>query len=456
MKVKLPNLLILRRRFVRPNSQMFRSRISSTSRYLEQLRRTEPQSVFWRAAFWANLVFCIALTYSVLCATVSNSSKTPSFIFQRHFGDYRSSISAIGLGCLFSFFFTIVHLIYACTFPNLYIKTGIYFELLETGLLFAGWVIADPSVLLSPFSWIGGVIAVIGSVLWFRYCRSRSSFTTALLQQTGTVLLTNPVLVGIELGYLIVSAVLTSAVAVAGFLVFELTENWFPMIVYLVFTYFWTMNALYYALYMGGAGVTASYFYVGKGEAGRNFGRAFGPLFGVASLCGFALGAIQTARFVLRALRGDREEKEEPTWRKVARAIAHALLEFLEQIVGQLSKWSLIFCGMFGCSLKEGFQRSAEESWQSAVTRNSDRSVIVGALRVHHAVVALLAGVAAFVCGGRNAMLAGGAAVASSIVGGVLVNGAFTTISEALQLCFMEAPTRMQEVNPGLFAQMNA
>jgi hypothetical protein len=415
-----------------------------------QLRDRGRKSFGWSIAICLNLIFVISFTLAVSSSALTTSATSS---FQSLFSDTSDFFSSLRVGFLCALIFTIVHLLYACTFPVFYIKFASYFGFIFTisTVLFFSEVQSD------PHTWIFGVISLIGSIFWFYYCKSRIAYTSVLLRETSIVLLSNPLLFVLQIAQVVVSVIFAVVLIGGIYLISNYAQNFVWSVLWLLVSYFWVVNTLYYSFYLAGAGTAASHFYDGNGEVWRNVVRAFGSLFGIASLCGFVLGLVQTLRVLLKMCAKSRRQNEENEnnlgW---IGDIADFLLEILEDQVHFISRYSLLFCGIHGCSLREGFRRFQGQSCESVLKRMRDQSILNAALNIHNVLFVGVAILGVLVIGnstGKEDVVALGATLVFGLAAVELVKVPFMTVSEALQLCFLEAPGRTKSVSEDFIAQ---
>jgi hypothetical protein len=419
------------------------------------------QSTFWSIAFWVNLILVLSFAIPFSYSHIKPRSRSSIFFSQSSISDLSDFFSSLRLGFLSALIFTILHLLYTCIFPIFYVKFANYFGFIATiSIVICSFVFA-PEALTEPISWLFAVISIIGSILWFNYSRSRITYTSTLLRETSMILLANPLLFALQILQLILSAIFMLVLLGPVYLIINYAPENLWLIPWLILSYYWVINTLYYALFLAGAGTAACHFYDGNGDAGINVVRAFGPLFGIASLCGFALGLIQSLRLLLkissessrRRNEDDDDDRNGLGWFAV---IAEFLLNILESLVEFVSHYSLLFCGIHGCSLKEGFRRLRGQSFESILKRMNDQSILNAALNIHNALfvgIAVMAVLIIVSINGKEDVVALAAVVVFGLASVWMVKVPFVTVSETLQLCYLEEPERMKGMSEDLWAQ---
>jgi hypothetical protein len=285
--------------------------------------------------------------------------------------------------------------------------------------------------------------------------------SAVLVQHTASIIIRNFSLIVLELAVWLLSGI---ALIVTFAACLRVLEKRLPLLlcVYFAFTFFWTINTLCYVAFMMGAGVTAHDFYTGRQRPVLN--RVL-QIFGIASFCGCLMAGIRALRLLIGAKKAESHCNSRDDGKKakimravlcVVLAIVDWLLGQVERVIGELTGQSILYCGMLGCSLKEGFVRFAEGGLEPMLTRMAYGSMVGKAFTVNGLLCSLLAVVAAvlvqmFIEPKRGAVMgAGASAGVFALAGYWLVKSVFGTVSQTLQVCYLESPEKMREYAPEL------
>ena len=389
---------------------------------------------------------------------------------------YFNSLSTpLILSLVIGFGINILHFVYAHFFSQFYIKFGMF-----VGLAFS--IIS--SIVFLVIGGIGQCIAsgfiVFMSILWYCIIRSRIPFSASIFNITTKLVLENPSIlliclletlinVLVNCGYLFVCLCTT---------VMNLSPFWY---VYCIFSYTWITLTISYVIYMTGAGVAASWYFLHNTEyyppspTWSSFKRSITTSFGSCCFAGFILAAIEAARVLVNLLvklSSDRQnntevERDDDRAREACSnifcalfsCIALCILDLLESFVNWLTRYALIYCAMYGIPYKEGCKRWAELEFTRFVNVLIDGCVIKDAINYNSIVFVVVSGLISFPIsliffkiGSIQNILIVVLSIIFTYVGLSFLNNPVITMSDTLLVCFSESPDTLKDSNFELYS----
>jgi hypothetical protein len=424
--------------------------------------RVPVQGIAWSIGFVLNLVVSLTLPF-ILASSQQLDEPVPA----AELGGIQLS-PLIRLGLVISLVFSVLHLLYALVFPNFYIKFALVCGIISGILSFLGAFMALGSlaiwqVLLLPFS-----ILAFGAYYYYAW-RHLAPRSAVLLRETSSVICHNPGLLGLEFVQMVLCIVISFVYAV-GIISLINRELPFFLHVYFVFSWFWFIMTVKYINLVIAAGVASSHFYRGNGHFRENFIKGAFSMLGSAAFCGLLLASIQTLRYILsvaRSQRKNRRKKDDDddgkeSWVVVILfLLANWLLDILEAIADYLSRNTLLYCGIYGVELREGFNMLNQEGINDRWNRMMHNSMISSAVSVNSVFVTIIAVGVALLFGSvsgyesEQLTILGAVTLISMILLAVNLTSAIGTVSDTLQLCFIAWPQKLQQKAQGLYDELN-
>lgn len=330
---------------------------------------------------------------------------------------------------------------------------------------------------------IASILILIISIFWYCSIRSRIPFSASIFNITTKLVLKNPsvllvcflealINVIINCGYLFVC--LCTAVM-------NYSPFWY---VYCVFSYTWITLTVSYVIYMTGAGVAASWYflhntdYYPSSPTWSSFKRSITTSFGSCCYAGFILAVIEAMRVMIKLIVNLTNERRNNT--EVERdddragqicsdilctlfsCIALCILDLLESVVSWITRYSLIYCAMYGIPYKEGCRRWTELEFTRFVNVLIDGCVIKDAFSYNSIVFTIFSGLISFplsliffkVGSLQNIMIVL-LSVIFTIVGLAFLNNPVITMSDTLLVCFSESPDTLKDNNFELYSVLS-
>lgn len=373
------------------------------------------------------------------------------------------------LSLFISFCINIIHFTYAHFCSQFYIKfgmiVGVTLSVLSgvISLLFGG-----------VFQMISSILIIALSIIWYCVIRTRIPFSASIFKITTKLVLDNPSIilvcflesflnVIINFGYLFV-CICTAVMNLSAF--------WY---VYSVFSYTWITLTISYVIYMTGAGVAASWYFLQGTEyypsspTWSSLKRSLTTSFGSCSLAGFILAVIEAIRSIIKLMENSTREHENDrdddrpgeACSNIISAIFHCMalciLNILESLVKWITRYALIYCAMYGIPYEEGCRRWAELEFTRFVNVLIDGCVIKDSMTYNSIVFIVATGFISFSLSlifysvsSTETILIIIMSVIFTFVGLTFLNDPVITMSDTLLVCFAESPDTLKNSNADL------
>ncbi|KAK8870613.1 hypothetical protein M9Y10_008500 [Tritrichomonas musculus] len=371
------------------------------------------------------------------------------------------------LSFIIAFGINLIHFIYAHLLSQFYIKFGMLAGLIFSGLYCVATFLTGGfgSILLS------GLMLVLSS-FWYCLVQSRIPFSSAIFKTTTKLVLENPSIVllclihtiisfAINVGYIFI-CVCTAAMHFSPF--------WY---VYCVFSYTWITLTITYVIYMTGAGLAASWYFLNgtpnypKHPIWESFKRSSTTSFGSACLAALIVAVIEALRAFVKLVRqqnrnrNNNDRNNDNAARlilEIVSCLALCILSILESFAQWISHYALIYCSIFGVPYYEGCRRWAELEYTRFINVLIDGCVIRDALNYNMILFVIFSGLIShpislmfFKSGSTPNILFVTLSVIFTLVGLTLMNDPISTMSDTLLVCFAESPATLKENNNDLY-----
>jgi hypothetical protein len=243
-----------------------------------------------------------------------------------------------------------------------------------------------------------------------------------------------------------------------------------PMLyIYLIFSFVWTVATIEYVVYVTGAGVCArDYFLKGtpywpESPVWDSFKVACTNSLGSSACAALFLALIHALRAAIRLSERSDNERDRGRGMEILRCIALCLLDVIEAFARFMSRYALIYCGVFGVSYSEGCKRWRDLSLYKWIDVLISGNVIENALGLNMLVFVIGSGVFGWLLGAlrfpgqdleRVVLIVASIAFAWMVF--ALFREPVVVMSDTLLLCWAEDPERLQEINPALHERFMA
>ncbi|OHS93533.1 XYPPX repeat family protein [Tritrichomonas foetus] len=437
---------------------------------------TSYYDVSYSIAFWINFAVTIVLIAFMIYSSTTAFKKIASEIEKNpspqnpvtddkmqpiNLSAYKAPLLASLILC---FIINTIHFVYAHMFSYQYIKFGMII-----GVVISFLFCLFPVGAGFFYAFLFPLCTAVFSLFWYCLAKSRIPFSSQIFKQTTTIILHHPSIVvfclfqtildfALTLGYLYVCLVCN---------VLEYNPLWY---VYCVFSYTWITLTLKYVNYMTGAGLAASWYFLGntpqypKYPVLDSFKRATTTSFGSACFASLILAVIQAIRALINITTqnqrddNDRENHGSQIFLNVIRCMALCILDLLESVVRWMSRYALIYCSIYGVPYAEGCRRWAELNCHRFVNVLVDGCVIRDAINYHFIIFVAGSGLAGWaVASGLFASASGPyifmilMTVFFTMSSMMLINEPILTISDTLLICFAENPETLRTKDPNLY-----
>lgn len=241
--------------------------------------------------------------------------------------------------------------------------------------------------------------------------------------------------------------------------------EWSPWVyIYFFFSYTWISSTMAYIVYMTGAGLAATWYfldgteYCPKRPVWSSFKRATTTSFGSAALAAFILASIRALKEIIRfsTERSNNDGNEENNGAEcmitVLRCMAMCILNVLEAYAQWISAYGLIYCAVFGVPYKEGCRRWMELECHKFIHVLTDQCILGNSLTYHGLFFSFISAGVAYMIGAPQVKIFYMAfALIFSYMVFFILEMPLATMSDTLFVCFAENPENMKSKNPELF-----
>lgn len=260
-----------------------------------------------------------------------------------------------GVGFGISIVFNIIHYLYVTFGAQIYIRAGLIIGLILSVGIAVVLIIFTKKYLVLLFP---GFMLLLTIVIFF-CMRKYIDLSSKILGLTCKVLCRYPSYFFVVLLGAIWESIITVAFALAIFGVIYAKIPW-PLIIYLVFSFYWITLTFGYTTYLIGSGLASTWYFLNETDyfpsspVWEAFKRAMGPSFGSAALAGLLLAIVETLRSMVENSGKNNKGGD------CVRCCAICLLKGLECCIKFINKYALIYCATFGVPFTEGCRRFAE------------------------------------------------------------------------------------------------
>lgn len=380
---------------------------------------------------------------------------------------FKSLKAPLILSFMIAFSMNLIHFIYAHLLSEYYIKFG-----MMLGIVFSTFYCVVTFLTGGFGQIIWATLMAVLSVVWYCIVQDRIPFSSAIFKITTNLVLKNPSIVllcfiqtvflfAINIGYIFI-CVCTAAM--------NYNKIWF---VYCVFSYTWITLTITYVIYMTGAGVAASWYFLHgtpqypKHPIWSSFKRACTTSFGSACLAALIVAIIEALKAIVKLVQQQSRENRNNNNRndntarvilEILGCIALCILNIIESFVQWITRYALIYCSVFGVPYSEGCRRWAELEYTRFINVLIDGCVIKDALNYNTIIFTILSGLIAhplslffFKQGSTTKILFVTMSVIFTLVGLTLMCDPISTMSDTLLVCFAESPATLKENNEDLY-----
>jgi hypothetical protein len=299
------------------------------------------------------------------------------------------------------------------------------------------------------------------SVFWYCIVQSRLAYSAAILEKSVSLIREHPTILVLAVLHAIIGFLVTMFYAIAGSLTVPAEHP--SLYIYLVFSFVWTISTFDYVIYVTGAGLCArDYFLRGtpfwpEYPVWDSFKVACTTSLGSSACAALLLAVIHALRAAIRLTERSDNDNDRGGGLVFIRCIALCLLDLLESIARFMSRYALIYCGVFGVSYRDGCKRWLDLSLHHWVDVLISGNVIETALGLNmfgfvvgSGLIGWLLGIVRF----PDENLAKGVLVLVSVALCWMVFSLFkqpvVVMSDTLLVCWAEDPERLKEINPAL------
>lgn len=446
----------------------------------ETTAETRWNDLGWMIAFWINFIVTLAVfgwlaakepDYDEYNKRVQNSyipyshllATTPTTDDNYQIDGLTDIIKkCAGAGFGLALLFNAIHYCYATFAPIFYIRFGLFVAVLFT-IIFA----LIPSLLTKSFIFmIFPAVFLIIIIVVFCCNKKYIELSAAVLRATMIIILKNPMIIAFALLDCIVE-VLVSALTVAWIYYIEAKYMNRGIYVYVLFSYLWMMITFSYVIYMTGAGLSATYYFLGGTDyfprfpTLQSFKRACTSSFGTCALAGFILTIINLLEALVYGL-DVRVDGPVGILICVLRCVALCILRIINAIFSFIARYGLIYCAIFGIPFKEGCRRWVELSCTKFIDVICTGCIVKLSLNFNMIIFAIgsaLVGYGVgFLIGSDDTrtyaqLYACLFTLVFTLCIFVLLEQPIETMSDTLFVCFAEAPDKFAQFDNPLYEQ---
>lgn len=351
----------------------------------------------------------------------------------------------------------IIHLLYVTFASYAYIKFGFLVGVI-LGFLFVIPLLMNGLVVAIVFPCLMALISLILFLVLRRYFQ----LSAVVLSQASRIICRNPGILGVVLLQGILTVAVSGAYVFAVFCV-AYCELSGAIYVYLLFSYLWVSITIGYVAYLTASGLGATWYFLNgtdcypESPVLGSLKRASTTSFGSACIAGLLLAIVWLLRIFVLA-----PSKKQGCFITCLKVIAICLLRCIDNCIGFVTRYGLIYCATFGVPFREGCRR-----WTELSTRKF-ADLIMRGLVIGHALIYnfVLFVVGATILGfgiARGAVtdasdLTGQLAAVGTLVLTIAIFSIFQqpirAISDTLLVCFAEDPDRLKSSAEELYDRL--
>ena len=304
----------------------------------------------WTIIFWINFIITVVLFILADPSSTDNFQGDASNLSM-------TTVATVGLVSI-AIAFVIVFLtscaIWFC--PRAYVRYAAIANIIITAatLIPAAWI-------SSPYFLIFGGLILLYVVVTAVFKCKKIAFSACVMNASALILREYPTIFVFNLIMFVVQSAINYVFSTGALLAWADGYS-YGLYVYIVFSYYFITGTLSYVTYNICAGVAASWYFLHGSEyeiphpilySTKN---AIGPNFGPCSLAGILESVSKVFEFL------EEQGKASPCCCCMAcfKCCCNCMLCMFKCIVGAITKYSLIYCAMFGVPAKEGVKRWAK------------------------------------------------------------------------------------------------
>ena len=266
----------------------------------------------------------------------------------------------LGIGFGLAFGLNILHFFYALCAPVVYVKLGLVFVLIFS-IICSCWL---AFVLNFWLALIFPALYLIIAICWYCIRRKYIKLTAAIMKVSMKILIRYPGTIILTIFY----GIFAGLIAIFySYIVYAITAaDQSPYIyIYVVFSFLWTSQVLYYVLYMTISGVASSWYflndtqYMPKYPSLSSLKRACTTSFGSGAEAAFILAVIEFC-YLIVSMDVNTDNQCLNVFLICLQCILRCILSCLYSIFGLLNRYALIYCATFGVPYGEGIRRFTE------------------------------------------------------------------------------------------------
>ncbi|KAH0792624.1 XYPPX repeat family protein [Histomonas meleagridis] len=376
---------------------------------------------------------------------------------------FKSSLwKAIFVGFFIALIVNAIHLVYISFAPIVYIKFGFFI-----GVIISLVLIIYPMFHFSLYWYLifPGILLLIALICYCVY-RQYIPFSASILKHSVNIMMKNPSLLLVLLIESIVDMIIGILFSLMIFFV-EYKHVNAIVYVYLVFSYYWISYTFGYVMYMTGAGLAGTWYFLNgtayypRSPVWQSFKRASTTSFGSSTSAALWLAIIEACRAIIRLdLNDDDNNSAAQVVYTILKCIAHCIICVIESCFSWINRYALIYCALFGVPYKEGCRRFMEMSCNRYVEVLIESSMVSSAL-TYNLLVFVLCGAGLGYFAGKMIENSDVSAIFSTFFALFFTLGIYLlcdfpieTMSDTLIICFAEAPERLRTTASDLYQSM--
>ena len=340
-------------------------------------------------AFLVNFVITIGVLIYLVAAdrkedtyakSTSVNAKTTDVQTEQEKQEFKKKlIKCLFLGLAVGIVVNIVHFVYLIGAPLVYIY----------GAFSVGVIIALLCVIYPMLKYKIYYLAVfpgmmmLFTVILYCICHDDIKFSAAFLKQTCLIVIRNLTL----FCFIFVELVLNTIIGIGfSFMVWLIIYKNLSVYIYiyLILSYYWIIYTIGYIMYVTGAGVGGTWYFLNGTEyfpeypVWESFKRATTTSLGSSCCAAFWLAVVQLCRAIIRI---DASGCNQGAWIIIViQVIALCILCIIECCFSWINRYALIYCALFGVPYREGCRRFMELSCSKFIDVLFDGSIVSTAL----------------------------------------------------------------------------
>jgi hypothetical protein len=301
---------------------------------------------FYGVIYWINLIITVVLFFLAKSPTKdpiegNNSMSKDDIVF----------VGVISI--IISLVIVILNILFVRFYPEKYVRFAAIINLVLC-VLFIIPVSAYISLYFIIFAAVVAVTILLQSIFKCRQLK----FTACVMKSSTVILKKYPSLIVFNLVMFLIQSLFSYLFSTGAIMIWA--NKYSPgLYVYLVFSYYFITRTLSYFTYSVCAGVATAWYFLNGSEYEikqpflRAFKNSIGPNFGTCALAGF----IESITKVIEFLNEQKNLSPSNIVKCCIAVCCCCILCTLRCLLNVFSKFSLIYCAMFGVPAKEGARR---------------------------------------------------------------------------------------------------